>query len=179
MSVALLSFVAFTWLPGPSPVDGTGWAMAVMASAFVICLCAAVPVIQSEASSPPKWILGRGLPGQVRVMLGLLITSGVVLLAVNVLDGGGALETPRVVGDRYFATDMTASPRVKVEISRSRYEFEVEDEQRMMLGLPGLLCAGATWIVIAIGAPVRPQAASRRRPHWADTSGTAGGDRIA
>lgn len=171
LSVALLSFVALTWLPGPSPVDSTGWAMAVMALSFVLCLCAAVPVIETGASRPPKWLLGRGLPGQLRATLGLLIASGVVLLVVNVLDGGGALETPRAVGDRYFATDMTASPRVEVEISRSRYEFEVEDEQRMMLVLTGLLCAGATWLVLAIGAPYRQEAASRRPPHWADNSG--------
>ncbi|MGD1220414.1 hypothetical protein AB9Q10_18530 [Streptomyces krungchingensis] len=171
LSVALLSFVALTWLPGPSLIDGTGWTMAVMTLSFVLCLCAAVPVINSEASRSPKWFLGRGLPGHVRATLGLLIVSGVVLLVVNVLDGGGALETPRALGDRYFATDMTASPRVEVEISRSRYEFEVEDEQRMMLVLTGLLCAGATWLILAIGAPYRQEAASRRPPHWADISG--------
>ncbi|MEV6192874.1 hypothetical protein AB0M19_10770 [Streptomyces sp. NPDC051920] len=161
LSVALLSFVALTWLPGPSPIDGTGWSMAVMMLSFVLCLCVAMPVIKSEVSRPPKWFLGRGLPGHVRATVGLLIVSGVALLVVNVSDGGGALETPRALGDRYFATDMAASPRVQVEISRSRYEFEVEDEQRMMLVLMGLLCAGATWLMLAIEAPYRQEDDSR------------------
>lgn len=168
MSVGLESFVAVTWLPGPSPIDGNGWPVLVIVVCFAICVCAMAPLIEdrkSKKSLRGRSFLGRDLPRRVRLTGGLLIAAALFAQILGLFDGGGVLESPRRSGDRYYANNVTLSPRVDVEIPRSRYEFEIEEDQRAMLGVGGLLCAWFTWVDLT-QRPTRPRkAASRRSPY--------------
>ncbi|MDI9835860.1 hypothetical protein [Streptomyces sp. KAU_LT] len=168
MSVALQSFVAVTWLPGPSPIDGNGWPVLVIVVCFAICVCAMAPLIgdrKSKKSLRGRSFLGRDLPRRVRVTGGLLIAAALLSQILGLFDGGGVLESPRRSGDRYYALNVSLSPRVDVEIPRGRYEFEIEDDQRAMLGVMGLLCAWFTWVDLTQRPSPRRKAASRRAPY--------------
>lgn len=47
LNTVLLSFVAFTWPSGPSPVDSTGWPVPVFLPALLLLGTAVVPVFET------------------------------------------------------------------------------------------------------------------------------------
>ncbi|WP_369243626.1 hypothetical protein [Streptomyces sp. R41] len=151
LSAVVLSFVALTWLPGPSPVDGTGWAVPVILLAFLVLGTAVVPMAGTGSNARSRWSVFLRLPGRVKAVPGLLIALGVAMIIINAAGGEGALESPTAEGGRYFSYDQSTSPRVKVELSRSQYEAVIESQQRMMLAIAGLMSASAAGVVLAGG----------------------------
>ncbi|MEU1196815.1 hypothetical protein ABZ446_11395 [Streptomyces sp. NPDC005813] len=146
LSVVLLSFVLLTWLPGPSPVGGTGWPVPAIVLAFLLLGAALYPLIENEPSAQ----LGefKDLPSPVKVVSWLLIALSVAMIVLTAVGGHGGFQSPTVEGGRYFSYDQSTSPRVKVELSRSEYEEVTESQQRMMLSIASLLSAVAGRVVL-------------------------------
>ncbi|WLQ62527.1 hypothetical protein OG279_02905 [Streptomyces sp. NBC_01201] len=56
---------------------------------------------------------------------------------------------------------MTPDTRGTIEVSHSEYEAVLESDQRFMLAIPGLLLAGAAYVVLAAGELRRADAGFR------------------
>ncbi len=154
LSVVLLSFVSLTWLPGPSPVDGTWWPVPAIVLAFVLLATALYPVIQNEPSTQRGEF--KYLPNRVKAVVWLLIALSVAMIVLTAAGGHGRFQSPTVEGGRYFSYDQSTSPRVKVELSRSQYEASTESQQRLMLSIASLMSAIAGGVVLG-NRGLRPQ----------------------
>ncbi|MFI6359839.1 hypothetical protein ACIBJF_46425 [Streptomyces sp. NPDC050743] len=166
LSVVLLSFVLLTWLPGPSPVDGTGWPVPSIVLAFLLLGTALYPAMKDEPSAqrgapPPKWSAFGYLPNRVKAVPGLLIALSVAMIIITAAGGLGNFQSPTVEGGRYFSYDLSTSPRVKVELSRSQYEAVTEGQQRIMLSIASLMSALAGGVFLGISERRRQDAVSR------------------
>ncbi|MGW6292552.1 hypothetical protein [Streptomyces sp. NPDC055058] len=96
------------------------------------------------------WLAFRCLPGKVQMTLGALALWGVVVLIFSTATAGN-LQSAEVRDGRYVALDTTPHARGTVEISRSRYQDVLENDQRTMFAIPGVLMLGAAYAVLAIG----------------------------
>ncbi|WP_030546296.1 hypothetical protein [Streptomyces albus] len=151
LSALLMVLGALTWLPGTLPLTGTKWPMAVIATLlFPVFVAAVLRGMLTGADRSAFWLAFSCLPGRVRAGLGALAVSGVVLLFAG-LAGAGNLQAPEVRDGRYFVLDTTPHERGVIEVSRSEYVSVLEDDQRMMFAIPGLLFAGAAYFVLATG----------------------------
>ncbi|MFE3740796.1 hypothetical protein [Streptomyces sp. NPDC059134] len=121
-----------------------------MALLFPIFVAALVRLILTGADRHSVWIAFRCLPAKVQAALGALVVSGVVLLLFNTA-GTSNLQAPEVKDGRYFAFDTTPHARGTIEVSHSQYVAVLKSDQRNMLAIPGLLFAGAAYLVFAAG----------------------------
>ena len=148
LSAVLSAFVALTWLPGVSPPGGTGWPVVVLLSACAVFGTGVLSMAGTRGNPRPLWSAFRGLPARVHVVLGVLFAAGVVMIVASAVGGEGAYQPLDAAGGRYFVLDLSVSPHARTEVSRSLYETVVEDQQRLMLALSGLICVWATCLVL-------------------------------
>ncbi|WP_234382677.1 hypothetical protein [Streptomyces dysideae] len=147
----LLLLAALTWLPGTLPLAGSKWPMAaIVVLLFPIFAAALVRMFLSGADRHSVWLAFRCLPGKVQAVLGALVISGVALMLFGTA-GAGNLQAPEVRDGRYFVFDTTPYARGTIEVSHSQYVAVLESDQRSMLAIPGLLFAGAAYVVFAAG----------------------------
>ncbi|WP_225877251.1 hypothetical protein [Streptomyces resistomycificus] len=147
----LLLLAALTWLPGTLPLVGSKWPMVVIVVLlFPISIAALVRMFLSGPDRHSVWLAFRCLPGNLQAVLGALVVSGVVLMLLSSVDAGN-LQAAEVKDGRYFVFDTTPHARGTIEVSHSRYLAVLESDQRSMLAIPGLILAGAAYVVFAAG----------------------------
>ncbi|MEV3933854.1 hypothetical protein [Streptomyces sp. NPDC049944] len=157
----LLSLAMVTWLPGTLPLAGSQWPMvAIAVFLFPIFIAALVRMLLSRADRHSMWLAFRCLPGKVQAALGALVISGVTLMFFSTV-GGGNWQAPETKDGRYFVFDTTPGARGTIEVSHSQYEAVLESDQRFMLAIPGMLFAGAAYVVFAAGELRRADAGLR------------------
>lgn len=66
-------------------------------------------------------------------------------------EGGAPCRPQRLREGRYYAFETAPHARGTVEISRSRYPAVLEDDRRVWLTAPGVLCVFAAYAVLAAG----------------------------
>ncbi|WP_371605922.1 MULTISPECIES: hypothetical protein [unclassified Streptomyces] len=160
-SALLLSLAALTWLPGTLPLTGSKWPMAaIVVFLLPVFATALVRMFLSKADRHSMWLAFRCLPGRVQAVLGALVISGAVLMLFSTA-GAGNRQAPEVKDGRYFVFEMTPDTRGTIEVSHSEYEAVLESDQRFMLAIPGLLLAGAAYVVLAAGELRRADAGFR------------------
>ncbi|MDW4909349.1 hypothetical protein RB628_29410 [Streptomyces sp. ADMS] len=151
LSTVLLLLAALTWLPGTLPLAASKWPMvAIVVLLFPIFIAALVRVFLSGADRYSMWLAFRCLPGRVQAALGALAVSGVLLMLLSEA-GAGNWQAPEAKDGRYFVLDTTPHARGTIEVSHSQYEAVLESDQRSMLAIPGILFAGAAYVVLAAG----------------------------
>ena len=151
LSTVLLLLAALTWLPGTLPLAGSKWPMvAIVVLLFPIFIAAVVRMFLSGADRYSMWLAFRCLPGRVQAVLGALAISGVLLMLFSTA-GTGNWQAPEVKDGRYFVFDTTPYARGTIEVSHSQYEAVLESDQRSMLAIPGMLFAGAAYVVFVAG----------------------------
>ncbi|MFJ2561215.1 MULTISPECIES: hypothetical protein [unclassified Streptomyces] len=161
MSALLLLLAALTWLPGTLPLAGSkGPMVVIVVLLFPIFTAALVRMFLSGADRHSVWLAFRCLPGKAQAVLGALVISGVVLMLFSTA-GTGNLQAPEVKDDQYFVFDTTPHARGTIEVSHSQYVAILESDQRSMLAIPGLLFAGAAYVVFAAGELRRADAGIR------------------
>ncbi|GAA4762411.1 hypothetical protein GCM10023329_04850 [Streptomyces sanyensis] len=147
----LLVSAALTWLPGTPSWTEAGWPVGVVALLLVPVLVAApVRVLLTRADRRALWWAFRCLPGGVQAGLGALALTGIVLEGLGA-SGGSTLQAAEVREGRYYAFETAPYARGTMEISRSRYLAVLEDDRRVWLTAPGVLCVVAAYAVLAAG----------------------------
>ncbi|MFI0961984.1 hypothetical protein ACH4S8_11355 [Streptomyces sp. NPDC021080] len=151
LAVALLLFVAVTWLPGPSPVDGIGWAVTVMVGVVVLVPVAIVVRLRLNDVEVELWpVFREELPRPLRrVLLGLLLTA-VASFALSLAHGDPDLSGPKAHGDRYWAEYGRNHHSREVALTKAEYEVAVEDSQRDLLSFAS--CVASVGACVAFTA---------------------------
>jgi hypothetical protein len=151
LSTVLLLLAALTWLPGTLPLAGSQWPMvAIVVLLFPIFTAALARIFLSGADRYSMWLAFRCLSGRVQAVLGTLAVSGVLLMVFSTA-GAGNWQAPEVKDGRYFVFDTTPYARGTIEVSHSQYEAVLESDQRSMFAIPGMLFAGAAYVVFVAG----------------------------
>lgn len=151
LGTVLLVLATLTWLPGAQPLTGLGWLLvAMLVLLFPISVSALVRVIRARAAGRSVWRAFRCLPGKAQLALGALAVWGGAMLILGTAGEGDvrAAET-RDGGDFYWGT-MSDAPGTIV-LSQSQYHMVLENDQRSMLTISGLLFVGAACAVLTAG----------------------------
>lgn len=140
LAIALLLFVAVTWLPGPSPVDGTGWAALTLVGVFILVPFAFMVRLSLNDVEPKVWQAFRALRRPLRRALVALLLTAAAGLLLSVVHGDLLYQEPETLAGRYYVLD-AAGDRSRVEVTKAGYEAVVEGEQRVLLSLASCLAA--------------------------------------
>ncbi|MEU4171322.1 hypothetical protein AB0F46_31145 [Streptomyces sp. NPDC026665] len=140
LAVALLLFVAVTWLPGPSPVDGTGWAALTVIGAVVLVPAALVVRLRLNDVEAELWPAFRELRRPLRRALVALLLTAAAALVLSVVHGDLLYQEPEALAGRYYASKVSGD-RGRIEVTKAGYEAVVENEQRVLLSLAGCVAA--------------------------------------
>ncbi|MEW2065703.1 hypothetical protein [Streptomyces sp. NPDC007346] len=155
LSAALLVLAVLTWVPGTSPLFEPQWTVAAaFVTAFLVCGAVVVRMFLASADNRALWQAFRCLPGRAQAGLAALVVAGVAVLVFDVAGWGsepGRLQDAETRDGRYFAHDPRPDTRGTVEISKSEYQALVPGSRRMFIAIPGVLLAGASCAVLAVG----------------------------
>ncbi|GAA0279630.1 hypothetical protein GCM10010302_16640 [Streptomyces polychromogenes] len=151
LGTAMLVLAALTWLPGSLPMSGSGWLMPVIVVLlFPIFMSAWVRMFLTRADRHSVWMAFRCLSIKVQLGLATLAMAGVTMLIVS-MAAECNLQSAEGKDGRYFAFDTTPDARGTVEITQSQYETVLENDQRSMFAIPGLLLISAAYAVLTSG----------------------------
>lgn len=151
LGAVLLTAAALTWLPGMLPWAGARWlAVLLLVAAFPVVVAAVVRGVLAKADRWTLLVALRCLPGRVQAVMVAMAALG---LAVVFGPGGGDghLQGPEIRDGRYTAFSTAPHARGTVEVTRAQYLTVLENDQRLLLGIPGLLLVGAACAVLAAG----------------------------
>ncbi|MFI0966056.1 hypothetical protein ACH4S8_32385 [Streptomyces sp. NPDC021080] len=139
LAVALLLFVAVTWLPGPSLVDGTGWAALTMIGVIILVPVAIVVRLRLNDVEAELWPAFFELRRPLRRALVALLLTAAAALVLSVVRGGLDWQNSKVEAGQYYADYVRTHSRV--ELTKAGYETAAEGEQRVLLSLASCIAA--------------------------------------